>query len=782
MQGKFTALFRKMELNGNTYYQCDFVVPEFAPNERFDSLQNRMSSDKSQFYITATEEQLNKRGIRPKNIFVEHNGLILVQDKNELTYVSSKFEESLQKVVEKNVYNQPEDLINGYINKIYDDTKCHKKAIKELVQTIVFNRDLNNSTIPTRDKYLSHDNIVLYGPIGCGKSMIVDSLKKNLQIPVINIELSEYVEDNREMIVDALLNSDKEFNGHAVVICDLDFNKFGGLFEGDSFYPLKELSNSSNDMYSPYLKKPVNFRNLTFVTVVNVAENMLEYGNLDNYFIHMSGCSKAIGVKRLTMTDIRRILYGSIYSQLKFCREQAKKYGREFEDDKTAIATMIKYCDIFNGNIMHINTAIMEDFKEQLHRGNHKIVIGKDSFAILKGILEAEKENGWIKDAPNNEVIEEENEEDEEDKSEALRRKNKLIQDISSKIKETIKGQDSQVKSIVKTLIDNQEYANDPNLKNPEKRKANILVRGSSGTGKTEIIRQVASIINIPMRVEDATEYTEVGYVGDSAKDMLVHILNEAGGNLEKAERGIIVIDEIDKKANNPNQHSDVTRGAVLDSLLKMIEGEKYDLEIKVNTPAGPGVQKVTFDTRRLTFAILGAFDGLDKFREARIKTASKPKSMGFQTEAQQDEAKKELDGINKGFISEDYVAYGFTDQFTNRFDKKIYLNKLTRENLLDIAKNSISSPLVLLQEDYAKYGIDITYTEDFYEKIADIAFTKKSGARSIKEVFEDLKTFIGFDDLDLSDYKQVIFNAKCFDDPNALVLVEKDKQKVIKK
>ena len=87
--------------------------------------------------------------------------------------------------------------------------------------------------------------------MGCGKSMIADSVKKNLQIPVINLELSEYVEDNRDMIVEALLNSDKEFNGHAVVFCDLDFNKFGGLFEGDSFYPLKELSNSSNLIKSP---------------------------------------------------------------------------------------------------------------------------------------------------------------------------------------------------------------------------------------------------------------------------------------------------------------------------------------------------------------------------------------------------------------------------------------------------------------------------------------------------------------------------------------------------
>ena len=78
MQEKVTALFRKLELNGKTYYQCDFVVPEFAPNERFDSLQNRMSSDKNQFYVTATEEQLNKRGIKPKNIFVENNGLRLV--------------------------------------------------------------------------------------------------------------------------------------------------------------------------------------------------------------------------------------------------------------------------------------------------------------------------------------------------------------------------------------------------------------------------------------------------------------------------------------------------------------------------------------------------------------------------------------------------------------------------------------------------------------------------------------------------------------------------------
>ena len=87
MQEKFTALFRKLEVNGKTYYKCDFVVPEFIPNERFDSLQNRLSSDKSKFYITATEEQFNKIGVKPNILFYESNGLKVVQDKEEITFI-----------------------------------------------------------------------------------------------------------------------------------------------------------------------------------------------------------------------------------------------------------------------------------------------------------------------------------------------------------------------------------------------------------------------------------------------------------------------------------------------------------------------------------------------------------------------------------------------------------------------------------------------------------------------------------------------------------------------
>ena len=786
MQERVTALFRKLELNGKTYYQCDFVLPEFIPNQkRFDSLENRLNSNKDNFFITGTEEQMDKLGVRPKTIFYEESGLHIVNNKDEMSLVSSKFDEITKPTVEE-VTNDV-DVFNTYVEKIYNDAKCHKGPIKEIVQTIVLNGDLVNSNMSSRDKYLSHDNIVLFGPMGSGKSIVLESLKKNLDIPTIELELSDDVEINRGLIVENIVNSDKEFNGHAVVLADIDFAKFGQEFNGDSFYPLKELTNSANLMYSPFLKKPVNMRQLTFIANVNVAENMLGYGDLTNYFAHISGCSKSIEVKRLSIFQSRKVLYESMFSALKFCEEEAKKYNREFVVNKKVLGLMIKYSELFNGNIMMISASIMDCFKDQLQAGFKKIIIGEEALAYLKGFIESETKNTWIEQAPENKMMMKDSEDTNDapseldDKKRSLKEKEELVKSITDQIKLTIKGQDSQVKSIVKTVVDNQEYANDPDLKNPEKRKANILIRGSSGTGKTEIIRQIASIINIPMRVEDATEYTEVGYVGDSAKDMLVHILNEAGGDIEKAERGIIVIDEIDKKANT-GQRSDVTRGAVLDSLLKMIEGEKYDLDIKVDTPAGPMTKKVSFDTRRLTFVILGAFDGLDEIRETRVKKASKPKTMGFQTEEQQTVIKKELEGINKGFISEDYVAYGFTDQFTNRFDKKIYLNKLNRENLLDIMKNSITSPLVLLQEDYAKYGIEISYTKDFYEKVADIALTKKSGARSIKEVFEDLKTFIGFDDLELSNYTKIVFNSKCFDDPNALRLIGKQKTKTLKK
>ncbi len=776
MQEKMTALFRRLELNGKTYYQCDFVLPEFIPNERFDNLTNRLTSNKNQFFITGTEEQLNKIGIKPKTIFYESNGLHVVQDKEEITFVKSKFDEKLPQE-DKEEKGNPEDLVNAYVEKIYSDTKCHKPQIKELIQTIVLNRDINNSVIPARDKYLSHDNVVLYGPMGSGKSMILESLKKNIQIPVIELDLSDDVEINRQMIVEALTNSKKNFNGHAVIIANLDYSKFSELFDGDAFFPLKELSNSANLIYSPYLSKPVNMRELTFITNLNVASNMLQYGNLDNYFIHSSGCAKAIHVPKLTMFQTRRVLMESIYSKLKFCEEEAKKYGKEFVVNNKILGLMIKVCEAFNGNLMMIDAAILESFKEQMSKGYKRITIGEESFKILKDILDNESQNTWLEQAPDNvapmhDLVEDKDSEIEEvevDESEDL------VDTVTNEITKTIRAQDKQVRRVVKIILKNMQYANDNSVTDPEKRKKNILIRGESGTGKTEIIRRLAKAINVPIFIADATQYTEEGYVGDSVNNMLLDLLRNANGDKDKAERGILVIDEIDKKADG-GLRSDVSRGAVLNSLLKIIEGTVKKLTYEKTLPNGlPVKERIDFNTSRLSVICLGAFEDLEKFRDERVKRGNKPKVMGF---ADTSKPTTEEIPVNPNFINEDYQAFGMGNQFVNRLDSKIYLNKLSKENLIDIMKNSNLSATRLKQEDMRLDGVELEFTEDFYDRLGDMAVSKKAGARGINEALEDVFETLGLNDLNTRPFAKIILDAECIDDPSKIILVPRGKVK----
>ena len=780
---KVTALFRKLRVNDKDYYQCDYIVPEFVPNERFDNLKDRQKSDKVQFYVTTTEEELDKKGIKQNTILYENRGLHILKDIDELSIVSKKFDE--QSIIRDN-FNKlqaAKDAIDEMVDKIYNETKCQKGATREIVQTISFNRELNSTDLTPRDKYIMHDNIIFFGPMASGKSMVLQSLKNNMDIPVIDLELDEDVELNKETLVEALKNCDKEFDGDAVVVCDLDFNKFGELFEGDTFYPLKELCNAANPYYSPDLKKPVNFRNLTFISCVNVGENMLDLGNenLEAYFMHMSGCTKPIGVNRLNLLQMRKVLLESAYSKLKFCENTAKKHKRDFSYDKKSIATLLHLCEKAKGNIMMIDAAIMESFKLQLNAGVKKINIGDETIVILHGIMDKEMGSVFGEEAED----EEEDTNDipkDMDVTDAIADKEKAIDDLSNKIKEIIKGQDNQVRDLATAIIDNQEIAHDPKEEYPESNKVNILVRGSSGTGKTEIIRIIAKSLGIPMVVEDATRYTEEGYVGESVTEMLLDLYRETGEDIEKTQTGIIVIDEIDKKASYDKPNIDVSRSAVLNALLKMIEGETYQLDYKVNTPMGMAVKKIKIDTRRITFIVLGAFDGLDKIKEERIKKAEKPKSMGFQSEEQQNAIAKELEGINREFVNKDYITFGFTDQFINRFDEKIYLNKIDRKTMIEIMKYSLKSPLLLLQNRYAKHGIEIEYTEDFYEKLADIAMTKDSGARSIKEVFSDLKKYVGFNRIRKSKYSKIVFTAECFNNPAALQLIEKtDVKQLIK-
>ena len=771
---KLTALFHKLEIDGKTYYECRSVLPSFTPNERFANLQDRQKSDKKDFYLDISFEELSEKGIKAKTFFIENNGLLsVIRDQKLITYIKTKFDnETKVKTLNEKGGGMPQKLIDAYVKKIEEDIKCQKKPVREIISTIIYNRELNKSSLTTLTKSLHHDNIVLFGPYGSGEDLVLESVEKNLQIPVVHLMLTGDLEYDLDVLAKQIEESGKKFDVNALVILGSDFKEFAEEFDGDLFAPVKEITNYIGTYKSQYLEKPINFNELTYLVCVNVSDDMMNIANLDLYFQKLTGLSKPIELKKLTMTQVRDILYQSTYSVLKYCEDMAMKYGREFTFNKKAISDAIRFMDFFGGHVNMLNSAILENFKEQLNKGKAKIVISTEIIEYLAEIINVEYPP--IEHAPSNKVSTKEETNVEEDDLDP-------VDKITNEILKTIRGQDKQVRRIVKTILKNIQYANDDTITSPEKHKKNILIRGDSGTGKTEIIRRLASIIGVPIFVADATQYTEEGYVGDSVNEMLLDLYHEAGDDIKKAERGILVIDEIDKKANG-DSHSDVSRGAVLQSLLKIVEGTKKRIKYEKTLPSGNVVrEKLDFDTRRLSVICLGAFEELEKYRENRVKKATKPEQMGFADNATR--VRNENKYVNKNFINEDYSSFGMAIQFINRFENKVYLNKLTKENLVDIMKNSNLSALKMKQEDFIRDGIVLEFTDDFYDKLGDLALSKKAGARGISEALEDVFETLGLNDINTRLYSKIVLNGDCINNVDALVMVPRETEKqMIKK
>ena len=298
------------------------------------------------------------------------------------------------------------------------------------------------------------------------------------------------------------------------------------------------------------------------------------------------------------------------------------------------------------------------------------------------------------------------------------------IQKVEKDVLKCIIGQDKQVRQILTSVYRGMNFSTI---------KSNTLVIGNSGTGKTETIRQIAQRLNKPYTIEDATKYTQEGYYGESVEKMIYNLIANAGGNLEKAQNGILVIDEIDKKTSKPESTgADVAGVEVLKSLLKIIEGTKIKVEIPV--PDAFITLCVSFDTSNLIVILMGAFPGLDKIRDKRL--CRNP--MGFGTE------KVSLENTRKScFTKKDLVQYGLTEEFVGRIDSIVEMNKLTEDNLVSILKNSKLSIFKRYENELRKKGITLVYEESIFREIAKESLTLDTGARelanTVNYIFENI-------------------------------------------
>ena len=286
------------------------------------------------------------------------------------------------------------------------------------------------------------------------------------------------------------------------------------------------------------------------------------------------------------------------------------------------------------------------------------------------------------------------------------------LSELKKEVLDSIIGQDDAVNSVTTTIIVNE------NSKNP-RHKSHILIAGPSGTGKTEMMNIISKKLNKPVFKADATAYTKEGYVGKSVYSMLKGLLDTTNGDLEKAQNGILVIDEIDKKVSTKGE-SDVSGTAVLNSLLKIMDRDI----IEVDTSREETVQ---FDTSNLTIVFMGAFSDLYEEKEEKRKKAKKI-SIGFSTTEEPNEEDSEIK-----ITKEDLVKYGLPPEFLGRISKITFTKPLTEENLIKILKQSKISPLKMEQEFFEDLGITFKYTNGYVKQLAENCLKHKTGARELK-------------------------------------------------
>jgi ATP-dependent Clp protease ATP-binding subunit ClpX len=305
---------------------------------------------------------------------------------------------------------------------------------------------------------------------------------------------------------------------------------------------------------------------------------------------------------------------------------------------------------------------------------------------------------------------------------------------IKASLDDFIIGQERAKKVISVGVYNHYKRIGDQIASGVEIEKSNMLMIGPTGSGKTYLVKTLAKLLNVPLAITDATSLTEAGYIGDDVESVISKLLQAAGNDVEKAERGIVFIDEIDKIAKKRNTNSrDVSGESVQQGLLKLLEGSSVEVPVGASSKNAM-VPLTTVNTQNILFICGGAFPDLDKIVKARL---NKQSSIGFHADLK-DKYDEEPNILQKANL-DDLREYGMIPEFLGRLPIMFSLEGLTKEMLVQVLQEPKNAILKQYQKLLAMDEVDLQFAPDALEAIAEKALEKKTGARALRAILEDL-------------------------------------------